>query len=78
MRDVIGAVLIVVGIGQILLRERIARAGAASNNVMFGGRMTGAGWQRYNRGTSVVVGVVFVVIGILMVAHIVGHHTARH
>lgn len=75
MREVIGVAIIVVGAGQILLRERIARANAASNSILFKGRMSGPGWQRYSRSMSVVVGAVLVVVGVLVLAHLLrfGH-----
>ncbi len=77
MNYVIGIVLIVVGTGQILLRGRIARANAASSSVMFNGRLNGKGFQAYNQGVAIVVGLAFAAFGIavmLNVIHLGSHH----
>ncbi|MFC6712430.1 hypothetical protein [Branchiibius cervicis] len=68
MRYLVGAIVIVVGIGQILLRDRIARANAASNQAMWNGHGGGPKMRAYNRFMAWVVGLVFVVFGILMIA----------
>ena len=65
---VVGLALILAGAAQITLRGRMARANAASNKVMFNGRFGGDGWQAYSRGMSVVVGAVFIAVGIAVLA----------
>lgn len=65
--------MIIVGIAQILLRSRMARANAASNKVMYNGRFSGSGWQAYNRTAAVVVGAIFVILGLLLLVGVLGH-----
>jgi hypothetical protein len=77
MNYVIGIVVIVVGIGQILLRGRIARANAASNSAMFNGRMGGKGFVAYNQGVAILVGIIFVAFGVALLVgafHLGSHH----
>ncbi len=64
--------MIVVGIAQILLRARMARANAASNREMFNGRFASSGWQSYNRTVAVLVGAVFIVAGLLLLIGVLG------
>lgn len=66
MTHVIGIVLIVMGVLQIALRRRTARAGAANNRVMFNGRMSGPGFMAYSQSVALIVGAVFIVFGFLM------------
>jgi hypothetical protein len=66
MIHVVGVILIVMGIGQIVMRSRFARANAASNNVMFNGRFSGRGYVGYSKTLSLVVGVVVIFVGLLL------------
>jgi hypothetical protein len=63
---VIGIVLILLGAGQIAFRARTARAGAASNRELYGGRMGGSGFMAYSKTMSIIIGAVFIVVGILI------------
>jgi hypothetical protein len=72
MRYLFGAVLIVVGVGQFLLRDRIARANAASNKVMYNGAFSGRTSTSAMKIGSVLAAVVFVVVGVLMLAGVIG------
>jgi hypothetical protein len=63
---VIGIVLILLGAGQIGFRARTARAGAASNRELYGGRMGGSGFMAYSKTMSIIVGAAFIVVGILI------------
>jgi hypothetical protein len=63
---VIGIVLILLGAGQIGFRAHTARAGAASNRELYGGRMGGSGFMAYSKTMSIIVGAVFIVIGIFI------------
>jgi hypothetical protein len=63
---VIGIVLILLGAAQIAFRARTSRAGAASNRELFGGRMGGSGFITYSKTMSILVGSVFIVVGILI------------
>jgi hypothetical protein len=70
MSYVFGAVLIVVGLAQILLRAGIVRANAASNAAMYNGRLAGPGFQSYAKVMAVIVGVIFIAVGLyLLIAH---------
>jgi hypothetical protein len=66
MIRVVGVLLIVMGIGQIVTRGRFARANAASNNVLFNGRLSGRGFVGYSKTMSLVVGVVLTVVGLFL------------
>lgn len=68
MRYLVGVILTVVGIGQILLRDRFVRANAASNREMWNGHGGGPKIQAYSRFMTWVVGLVFVVAGVLTIA----------
>jgi len=68
MRYLIGVVFIVVGFGQFALRDRIARANAASNKVMYDGRFSGRKTVAASRLGSAVAAVIIVIMGILILA----------
>lgn len=68
MRYIVGVIIIVVGLGQILLRDRFVRANAASNRAMWNGHGGGPKMQAYNRFMIWVVGLAFVVVGVLTIA----------
>lgn len=68
MRYVVGAIFIVVGIGQFLLRDRIARANAASNKVMWNGALSGPKSIAASKVSSGIVGLACVIFGSLLLA----------
>jgi hypothetical protein len=72
VRYAFGAIFVLAGIAQIVFRSRTARANAASNSVMFNGHLSGRGWIRYNSTMAVIIGSLFVVLGILMATGVLG------
>lgn len=74
MTVVFGVLLMVMGVAQIVLRRRTAKAAAASNRVMLNGRMSGPGFMAYSRTMAILVGSVFVVVGLLLAVGVIGGH----
>lgn len=66
LRVLLGVALIVAGIAQFLLRDRIARSRSAANREFFGGRFGGPRMTAFSSATGVVSAVVFVVVGVLV------------
>jgi hypothetical protein len=66
--QIIGGVVIAVGIGLIVARARLARGHSASMQEMTGGKLGGEKMTSFNTFWNVVIGIIFIVFGALMVA----------
>jgi hypothetical protein len=65
MRIAVGIVLILVGIGIVLARNRFARANMASVRELTGGRLGNARLTRFTGAWNAVIGLLFVAFGLL-------------